>query len=103
MYAMANGLLISAPRLAVALTVALAGMAGALAGARLAGLPTVPTRPLFASIAGGAAFGACIRGGLAAAALGIAAWWPRRPTMAESRQVFSTALDLAIRAGGDER
>jgi hypothetical protein len=85
MYAMAHGLLISGRRLAVALTVALAALAGGLIGGHLAGLPTLQLKPLFAS------------------GLGIVDWWPRRPTMAESRQAFSAALDLAIRARDAER
>jgi hypothetical protein len=103
MYGMAHSLLISGRRLAVVLTVALAALAGGLIGGHLAGLPTLQLKPLFASIGGGAAFGAFILSGLAASGLGIADWWPRRPTMAESRRIFSAALDLAIKARDAER
>jgi hypothetical protein len=103
MYAMAHAVLISVRRLAVVLTVALAALAGGLIGSHLAAMPTLQFKPLFASIGGGAAFGAFILSGLAASGLGILDWWPRRPTMAESRQVFSAALDLAIKARDAER
>ncbi len=100
---MAHAMLISGRRLAVMLAVALAALAGGLIGGHLAGLPTLQFKPLFASIGGGAAFGAFILSGLTVSGLGIVDWWPRRPTMAESRRIFSAALDHAITARDAER